>query len=215
MRLPVAREQVLTTCLALANRGYLAATGGNVALRIDETQFLVTPSAVDYYAMTPSDLCVVRISDEQWVAGDRQPSVEAGLHAAVFRRRPDCAVSLHTHQPIASAYGLLSRPLEIADADRRTLLGDAVPCVQYAPSGTTWLATQASAAFGPAHHACLMRNHGVLCVGRDCKTAIARVVALEAECALYFRARVSGTLPPLAAALVRDALVAELGESLR
>jgi ribulose-5-phosphate 4-epimerase/fuculose-1-phosphate aldolase len=60
-----------------------------------------------------------------------------------------------------------------------------------------------------------MRNHGVLCVGRDCKTAIARVVAIEAECALYFGGHVSGTLPPFAAALVRDALVAELGKSFR
>ena len=215
MKLRAAREQVLTTCLALADRGYLAATGGNVAFRLDETQFAVTPSAVDYYAMTPSDVCIVRISDEQQLAGDRQASVESGLHAAVFRRRPGCRVSLHTHQPIASAYSLLSRPLEVRDANRRSVLGAIVPLVEYAPSGTAWLATQASATFGPLTHACLMRNHGVVCVGDDWQEAIARVIAVEAECAAFFQARARGTIAPVAAALVRRALDAELERGLR
>lgn len=215
MKLRAAREQVLKTCLALADRGYLAATGGNVALRIDETQLAVTPSAVDYYAMIPSDVCIVRISDDRQVAGERQASVEAGLHAAVFRRRPDCKVSLHTHQPIASAYSLLSRPLEVSNAYRRSVLGNIVPSVEYAPSGTAWLATQASAAFGSCNHACLMRNHGVVCVGEDWQEAIARVVAVEAECSVFFQAHAHETLAPVATAFVRKALDAELAKGLQ
>ena len=36
MRFQDAREAVLATCIDLADRGYLAGTGGNVALRVDD-----------------------------------------------------------------------------------------------------------------------------------------------------------------------------------
>ncbi|MBW1876451.1 MAG: class II aldolase/adducin family protein, partial [Deltaproteobacteria bacterium] len=55
-----ARENVLATCLALAERGYVAGTGGNVALRADDKHFAVTPSATDYYSMAAADICIVR-----------------------------------------------------------------------------------------------------------------------------------------------------------
>lgn len=186
MKLSVAREQVLATCLELADLGYLAGTGGNVALRIDADRFAVTPSATDYYAMTPADVCVVRLADGAQVDGALQASVESGLHAEVLRRRSDCSASVHTHQPIASAYTLLSRPLPVRDYDRRQLLGPDVACVGYAPSGTARLARRVARVLQGGSEACLMRNHGVVCVGRDTDHAMRRVAALESEAAAFF-----------------------------
>ena len=108
MKFEAKREEVRATCLTLADRGYLAGTGGNVALRADDDHFAVTPSATDYYAMSAADVCIVRLSDKRQVDGDREASVEAGLHAGVLLARPDCGASIHTHQPIASAYTLLA-----------------------------------------------------------------------------------------------------------
>ena len=48
MNFEAAREQVVHTCIELADRGYLAGTGGNVAIRVDAEHFAVTPSALDY-----------------------------------------------------------------------------------------------------------------------------------------------------------------------
>ncbi len=42
------RARVVALCVDLSRRGYLAGTGGNVALRIDAECFAVTPSAIDY-----------------------------------------------------------------------------------------------------------------------------------------------------------------------
>ncbi len=50
MKFQATRELVVKTCIELADGGYLAATGGNVALRVDQDHFAVTPSAIDYYA---------------------------------------------------------------------------------------------------------------------------------------------------------------------
>ena len=209
------REDVLATCLALAEKGYLAGTGGNVALRADSNHFAVTPSATDYYSMTAADICVMRLSDKKQVEGENKASVESGLHAGVLLARPECAASVHTHQPIASAYTLLGRPLEVRDEAHRALLGRTISCVGYAPSGTGILAMRVARAIEPDTHAYLMRNHGVVCVGKDADEAMQRVAALESECAAFFLRRTadnSMTLSSAVRALVIDTLESVLSD---
>jgi len=209
MKFQATRELVVRTCIELADRGYLAATGGNVALLADQEHFAITPSATDYYAMSAADVCVLRLSDQKQVEGEREASVEAGLHAKILSARPDCGACIHTHQPIASAYTLLARALEVRDRSHQALLGRSIPCVGYAPSGTRLLATRVARAVRPDTHAYLMRNHGVVCVGRDTTESMARVAALESECASFFLARVadnSNRLKASVRALVIEAL---------
>jgi len=206
-----AREQVVRTCIELADLGYLAGTGGNVALRVDAEHFAVTPSAVDYGSMTPEDIGIVRLSDTTQVSGRRPASVEAGLHASVLRARPDTEACIHTHQPVASAYSLLGRALVVRGENHRHELGTHVPHVEYAPSGTAWLAIRVGGVFEGGSVACLMRNHGIVCVGRDTREAVRRVRALEAECAERLLAGLDESLPPVVstpvAHLLRTSLV--------
>ncbi|MBW2551520.1 MAG: class II aldolase/adducin family protein [Deltaproteobacteria bacterium] len=211
MRFQATREDVLATCLALAERGYLAGTGGNVALRADDNHFAVTPSATDYYSMAAADICIVRLSDGKQVEGESSASVESGLHAGVLLARPECGASVHTHQPIASAHTLLGRPLEVHDEVHCALLGRTIPCVGYAPSGTEKLATRVARTIKPDTHAYLMRNHGVVCVGIDADEAMRRVAALESECAAFFLTRVVDNSMKLDAAV--HALVIDTLES--
>lgn len=215
MRFEATRAQVLTTCLRLAERGFLAGTGGNVALRADGEHFAVTPSATDYFSMTSADICVVRISDRKQVEGENKASVESGLHAAVLLARPECMVSIHTHQPIASAYTLLGRPLVVRDSAHAALLGRRISCVGYAPSGTGLLAMRVARAVKPDTHAYLMRNHGVVCVGTSPDQAVARAAALESECASFFLARTadnSNRLKASVRAVVVEALQSVLSD---
>lgn len=187
MNFEQARREVIATCLDLADKGYLAGTGGNVAYRIDNQHFAVTPSATDYYAMGPENIAVLRLSDLVRVAGDRKPSVEHRLHAYVLRARADCRASIHTHQPIASAYTLLGRALEIRHPRHQALLGPMAAFISYAPSGTSWLAWKLGKALRPGINAYLLRNHGVVCCGGTLGETVARVEALESACAAFFR----------------------------
>ena len=181
------RREVVATCVELANKGYLAGTGGNIACSIDNEHFAVTPSATDYYAMRPEDICVLRLRDCVLVAGERRPSVEHRLHANILRVRRDCRASVHTHQPIASAYALLGRELEIRHPRYQSMLGPKAALVGYAPSGTSWLARKLEKALRPEINAYLLRNHGVVCCGPTLAETVARVEALEAACADYFQ----------------------------
>jgi L-fuculose-phosphate aldolase len=187
MRAEISRQRVVELCRELAQRGYFAATGGNIALRIDAELLAVTPSATDYYVMCADDVSVVRMSDLRQIEGACPPSVESSLHARVLRARPDCYCSIHTHQPIASACTLLGQPLTVDTAERQRLLGPVVPMVGYAPSGTRWLASKLAKAVRPTLNAYLMRNHGVLCCGPDIATAVQALAALESLAADHLR----------------------------
>jgi L-fuculose-phosphate aldolase len=186
MKFEQARRDLIAASLELARRGYLAGTGGNLACRVDDRHFAVTPSATDYFTMTPEDICVLRLDNLEHVEGGRRPSIEHRLHAYVLRARRDCRASIHTHQPIASAYTLLGRALPIHDPRHRMALGDAAVLVGYAPSGTRWLASKLRKALRPGINAYLMRNHGVVCCAPTLGEAVAGVEALEAACAGFF-----------------------------
>lgn len=181
-----ARQAVLDTALELAELGFLAGVGGNLALRIDARRMAVTPSATDYYTMTAEDVCVVDFDSLRVLAGTRTPSVESGLHARVLARRPDCRASVHTHQPVASAFTLLGVPLPVRDAEQRARVGDDIPVAGYAPSGTGWLARNVARLVRREQNAYLMRNHGVVCVGATLGDACAVVLAVERAASDWF-----------------------------
>ncbi|MDR3367554.1 class II aldolase/adducin family protein [Rhodoferax sp.] len=203
--LPI-RQSVVNLCVKLSHLGYLAGTGGNIALRIDADRFAVTPSAIDYLSMHADDVCVVRLTDLQCIEGDRTPSVETSLHARVFRLRPDVSCSIHTHQPVASACALLGRTLEVDDEATRQIIGPYVPLIGYMPSGTALLAGMVGRAIAPDLNAYLMRNHGVLCCGASLEAAVASINALEGLARRHLAKRIAeqiSTHPRRAVALHR------------
>lgn len=191
MKFQSMRRQVVDMSVMLADHGYFAATGGNLALRVDDEHIVVTPSATDYYQMTAEDVCVLRLRDLVKVDGDRKPSVETGMHAKLLRTRTDCRASIHTHQPIASACTLLGPPLPVNCADDRELLGNLVRVVGYAPSGTTWLSSKLAKVLQPDHNAYLLRTHGAICCGSSAERAMRAISALEKVALDYLRTRIA------------------------
>lgn len=185
------RQQVVEMSVMLADRGYFAATGGNLALKADDEHIVVTPSATDYYQMTAADVCVLRLRDLVKVDGDRKPSVETGMHAKLLRIRTDCRASIHTHQPIASACTLLGQPLPVQHADDRALLGGEARVVGYAPSGTAWLSSKLARALRPDINAYLLRTHGAICCGISAEHAMRAISTLERVALDYLRTRIA------------------------
>ena len=199
------RRQVVELCVQLSYKGYFAGTGGNLMQRVDATHVLVTPSAPDYLSMTPADICVLRLADLAHVDGSRQPSVETAMHAGILKRRADVGCSLHTHQPVASACALIGDVLAVPDA-HAALLGPQIPVVSYRTSGTTALANKVARAIRPDTQAYLLKNHGVICLGRDSAQAVAVLDQLEAFCRAHLQQLIGhqqAQQPARAAALAR------------
>jgi L-fuculose-phosphate aldolase len=206
------KEAVVQACLRLADRGYLAGTGGNLALRVAGGAFAVTPSASDYYTMQPDDICILDLATLAVIEGALKPSVESGIHARTLRARPDCAASVHTHQPLASAIALLGLELPVAGAEARAALGAVVPLVPYGPSGTGLLASAYGRRLRPDANAYLLRNHGLVCCGATLEQAMANVEWVEREAAGYLQRHIQlGRQGGRGADTLRRQVLAELG----
>lgn len=191
MKFETIRRRVVDMSVLLADRGYFAATGGNLALRADDEHIVVTPSAIDYYQMGPEDICVLRLRDLSKVDGERTPSVESGMHAQLLRKRTDCLASIHTHQPAASALTLLGQPIPVQGAEQQALLGSQVLIAGYAPSGTSWLSSKLTRVLRPDVNAYLLRTHGAICCGTNPERALQAIAALEALATAYLRERIA------------------------
>lgn len=184
-QLGMQRQQIVAACQVLVQRGYLMATGGNVSLRLaDSSGFAITPSNFDYARMTADDVCILDL-DLNVLFGQRTPSVESSLHAAVYQVRPDVNAVVHTHQVYASALALIDAPIPALFDEQARFLGRSVDIIPYAPSGTGFLRNNIAKRIKNHHNAYILQNHGVLCFGHDMERAIHNVEILE-KCSLAY-----------------------------
>jgi L-ribulose-5-phosphate 4-epimerase len=180
-----AKLQIVETAQRLTRKGYLMATGGNLSLRIvGQNAFAITPSNYDYMKMVPDDICVLTLNLEP-LEGKLKPSVETGMHAAIYQARPDVNAIVHTHQVYASALTLIKAPIPTLFDEQARFLGRSVDIIPYAPSGTGMLANTIAKHVRDHNNAYMMQNHGALVFGHDMERAVHNVEILE-KCSLAY-----------------------------
>lgn len=180
-----AKTEVVRGAQVLVQKGFLSATGGNISMRISEAGALaITPSNYDYLKMVPDDVCVLNL-DLQPLEGERKPSVESAMHAAIYQARPDVQAIIHTHQVYPSTLAIINAPIPALFDEQVRFLGRSVEIIPYAPSGTGMLKNQVARFVRDHHNAYMMANHGALVFGSNMERAIHNVEVLE-KCALAY-----------------------------
>ena len=160
-----AKKLVVSVCREAVEKGYLMATGGNVSVRVaGQNALAITPSNYDYLKMIPDDICILDL-DGQILEGERKPSIESSMHAAVYQVRPDVNAIIHTHQVYASALAIINAPIPALFDEQVHFLGSQVDIIPYAPSGTELLKSKVAKHVQNHHNAYIIQNHGVLCFG--------------------------------------------------
>jgi ribulose-5-phosphate 4-epimerase/fuculose-1-phosphate aldolase len=184
------KQEVVNTCHTLLERGYLKATEGNISARANSAQtsgkntFAITPSNYDYAKMEVDDICILDFEMRQ-IEGEMKPSIESGMHAAVYQQRADVHCIIHTHQPYASALALIKMPIPALFDEQVRFLGRSVDIIPYAPSGTGFLKNAVKAKVKNNSNAFILQNHGVLVFGVTMEQAIHNMALLE-KCALTY-----------------------------
>lgn len=179
------KQKVAEICQILLERGYLKSTEGNISVRVSgKPAFAITPSSYDYALMKVDDICVLNFDLTQQ-EGERKPSIESAMHAAVYQTRPDVHTIIHTHQPYASALGIMNKPIPHLFDEQVRFLGRSVEIIPYAPSGTSFLKKNVQKKIESGNNAFILQNHGVLVFGVDTQRAIHNMALLE-KCALVY-----------------------------
>jgi L-fuculose-phosphate aldolase len=161
----------------LHDNRFVAATDGNLSVRLDEHRLLVTPTCMSKGMMRPADMVIVDMEGNR-LAGKRRVSTEIGMHLLIYRLRPDVHGIVHAHPPTATGFAAsgfdLNRPLVC-----EVVVGlGSIPLARYGTPGTPEL-TDALEPLIPNHDAILMANHGVVTFGSSLENAYMKMETVE------------------------------------
>ncbi|MEG2148902.1 MAG: class II aldolase/adducin family protein [Clostridiales bacterium] len=183
MKLKEAQKQIIEMGLTLLESGLVVRSWGNISCRLNDHQFLITPSGRSYSTLTPEELVIVNIIDEQpW--GNIIPSVEKGVHLDIYMMRPDVNAIIHTHQTEASALSSMDCGLPIHYSEA---FSGEVRCGKYGFPGSVELRNNIrEEVLNSGGNAVLMAHHGAVCFGDTLMEAFRCSFLLERTCEQYF-----------------------------
>ena len=171
-------------------------TWGNLSVRLDETHMLVTPSGIDYMSLSAGDMVKVDINTLEY-EGNLKPTSEKGLHAKIYRDRPEIGGVIHTHSKYCSVFAAAHKNLPVldpnyveGDPDAFKVIGtdnpadsigflDPVRLAKYALPGTKGLIKNTAEAIS-GNYGAIMSNHGMIACGKDLPETFTNCVHLEA-----------------------------------
>ena len=155
-------------------RRLVGGTGGNLSVRIPDTDtVLITPTGISLGDVEPEENILVSLEGEildspKGLKGTK----EAGFHLAAYRLRPDVGAIAHVHPPYATAYSNKEKSLPLVTVSSRLNLKH-VPCIECFLPGSPELRDCVIEGIknNPGVNSLLMKEHGILSMGRDLRHA--------------------------------------------
>ena len=199
------KSAVIEAALSMKEYGLIALSGGNVSERMPTGEILVTPSGMGYEGMVEDDILVMDI-DANIIEGERKPSVDSQALLYIYKHMPEVNSVIHTHQPYATAVGLIADEFP---AILTTLVNATKGPVKVAPYSS---AASIEMGIETVEHigdqlAVILKHHGVITIGSSLKEALYACVYLEEAAKCYLAARaVTPNLPMLSKEQVQTAV---------
>ena len=186
------RQEIIDTCLWLKAQGLVFSTWGNISVRLDDGNILITPSKVDYDTMTTEDL-VVLADDGTQVSGHRLSTSEREIHRKVMNKRSDVGAIIHMHSPYAMMAAARNEGVPVISEEMCQLLGGAIPLSgEFVPSDMHEKLGQVVSDSVDHTNAILIRNHGPMCFGKTLAEARVCCQVVEKSCKMYIHLLAAG-----------------------
>jgi L-fuculose-phosphate aldolase len=111
--------------------------------------------------------------------GNIRPSIRFNLHRKIYNNRQDISAVVHTHSPFTIGVSISSKFRHVIE-EAQIVVGEPV-IISNKSSGSNDLAESVSLAFQKVRstRAVVIKNHGVVTIGKDIHQARAVVEALE------------------------------------
>ena len=188
MNIEIIKKEVCEAGKRLLKEGLVARTWGNVSIRVNERQMVITPSGRKYEELTPNDMVLVDIYTLKY-EGSIKPSSELKLHCQVYKNRPNINSVIHTHQMYASIVAAAQKDVEVLQKEHQLILGATViKAAPYALPNTKKITVETENAIEQSN-AALLANHGVVCIGTDLENAFEVARTLEKACEVFIESK--------------------------
>jgi L-fuculose-phosphate aldolase len=188
------KHEIVRVCRLLHKKNYLAATDGNVSVRLKD-RVLVTPSGVHKGLMEADQIITVDFTGRM-LEGEGRPTSEIRLHLLAYELRPDISAVVHAHLPYATACTLAGIDLLEPVLPEVVITLGGIPTAAYATPGSAEVPA-AVRGFIQEYDAILLSRHGAMTMGRDVMDAYNKMEKLEHTARVVLAARLQGPLPPI------------------
>lgn len=177
------KQQLIDTGIMLDRYGLVALSGGNVTLRLPDGKILVTPSGMIYGDMKPDDILVMDLEGNV-LEGERKPSVDSKALLYILSHMPQMNAVIHTHQPYATAVGLVADELPCNLTTLANATRGSVKVCPYSSAASMQMGIEVVENIGDKL-AVILKHHGVISVGESLKQALYACVYLEEAAKTY------------------------------
>ncbi len=198
------RNDIVEVGRRIWQRGYVAASDGNMSVRLKDGRILVTPTGRSKGFLSPDDLVVVD-SVGRKLAGSFEASSELPMHLFAYQARPDVQAIVHAHPPKATGFAVAGEHLAQCVLPEVILTLGGVPLTEYATPSTPEVPASIER-YIRSYNAMLLRSHGVLTLGSDIYEAYFRMETVEHFADITLVARALGGESPLPQAEVQKLL---------
>ena len=175
----------------------VASNDGNISVKLNENEFLCTPTGVSKGFMTPEYICKVDAKGNVLQAYEGfKPSSEIKMHMRVYKERPDVNSVVHAHPVYATSFAIAGIPLTEPIMPEAVIALGCVPIAEYGTPSTEEI-PDAVSKYLPYYDAVLLENHGALAFSDSLLNAYHKMESVEFYAQLLYQAKMLGGPKPL------------------
>lgn len=175
------REEFVRIGRLLHERGYVTALDGNISARLDDHNFLATPTGVSKGFMSAEQMVVIDWQGQpvgESAARGQKTTSEILLHLEAYRRRPDIRAVVHAHPATATALSMAGiSPARCGLPEVIVLLGY-IPVTEYATPSSAEGAAVIRELVG-RYDALVLQRHGSVTLGQSPLDAYLKLEKVE------------------------------------
>ncbi|MCE1189405.1 MAG: class II aldolase/adducin family protein [Ignavibacteria bacterium] len=171
------KNELVHFCHKVYEKEFVAATDGNLSVRLPDGTFLITSSGISKGEVTVEDI-IHTDRHGNTRATNKKISTEFKMHLEIYRARPEINAVVHCHPVHATAFASSNRSLNRAVLPEAVLGLGRIALCEYATPSTRALAESLQHSIDYAN-VFLLRNHGAVTVGTSLREAYNRMEKLE------------------------------------
>jgi len=187
------KQIVYEANMELPKYGLVTFTWGNVsAIDRESGLFVIKPSGVDYDKLRPEDMVVMDL-DGNRVEGRYNPSSDTATHLELYKAFPQIGGIVHTHSAWATSWAQAGRGIPCYGTTHADYMYGEIPCLRCLTKEEIEGAYEQNTGLLIVDYfkdkeedrdvmavpACLCKNHGPFCWGKDAMEAVHNAVVLE------------------------------------
>lgn len=173
------RDKLVEVGRKLYEKSLVQGTWGNISVRLNDEEMLITPAAMNYYDIKSEDIVKVNLDTLNYANNERRPSSETPLHRGIYIADPNCKAIIHTHSNGCSVFAAAGAGFRITNPALNEIIGDVNVC-GYALPGSDNLSEAVIESLGTGH-ACIMANHGAIFTASNLDNALLIAEAVETK----------------------------------